>query len=87
MFLVDELPEGEDELSGQAPSEQAPARPQRHKVHPLTWVAAAALMPVLVYDVWQTLQDVKHRHHAYASHAYASPMSPPAAVQLRGHFE
>ncbi len=77
MFLIDELPQGESVLS-----ERAPARPQRRKVHPLTWIVAAALAPVLAWDVWQTLQDVKQRHQAYAS-----PMSPSAAARLRGHFE
>ena len=79
MFLIDELPEGEDVLCG-----QAPARPQRHKVRPLTWVVAAALMPLLAYDVWQTLQDVKHRHQAYASHMIPSAA---AAARLRGQSE
>ena len=42
----------------------APARRERRRIQPLTWIVAAALMPVLVYDVWQTVQDVKHRHEA-----------------------
>lgn len=79
MFLIDELPEGNEVLP-----ERAPARPQRHKVHPLTWIVAAALMPVLVYDVWQTLQDVRHRHQAYPT---AASMSQSAAARLRGAFE
>jgi hypothetical protein len=48
-------------------SELDPASRRRHKVHPLTWVAAAALMPLLAWDVWRTLQDVKQRHQPYAS--------------------
>lgn len=79
MFLIGELPEGEDVLLT-----RAPARPQRSKVHPLTWIAAAALMPVLAYDVWQTLQDVRHRHQAYPT---AASVSPSAAARLRGPFE
>ena len=42
-----------------------PARPKHRAVQPLTWIVAVALMPVLLYDVWQTVQDVKH-HHAGA---------------------
>jgi hypothetical protein len=50
------------------------------KVHPLTWIVSAALMPVLVWDVWQTLHDIK-QHHAFALSAAA------AVVPARGPFE
>ena len=76
-FIKDWYPEGEPGLS-----EHAPARPRRRKVHPLSWFVAAALMPLLVWDVWQTLQDVKHRHQAYASDA-----GPPATARFRAHFD
>jgi hypothetical protein len=39
-----------------------PARRERRRIRPLTWIVAVALTPVLIYDVWQTVQDVKHRH-------------------------
>jgi hypothetical protein len=76
MFVNEEYPEG-----GNMPSEPAAARPGRRRVHPITWVAAAALIPLLGWDVWQTLQDIKHRQ------AYASLARPPAAARLRGAFD
>jgi hypothetical protein len=39
-----------------------PARRERRRIRPLTWIVAVALTPVLIYDVWHTVQDVKHRH-------------------------
>ena len=59
MFLSDKLPEREDALSGQVPKGS-----QRSRVHPLTWAALVAMLPLLSWDVWQTMQDVKHRHQA-----------------------
>lgn len=66
MFPIDSSTEAEN-----LRSEQESACPQRHKVRPLTWMVAAALMPLLCYDVWQTLHDAKHRHEAHA----AAPLS------------
>jgi hypothetical protein len=30
---------------------------QRHKTHPLTWVATAAIIPLLCWDAWQTYKE------------------------------
>ena len=52
------------------------------KVHPITWIVSAALMPVLVWDVWQTMHDINARHHS------ASPLSAAATVvPARSPFE
>jgi hypothetical protein len=59
MFLSEELPEREDALC-----EQVPKGPRLCRVHPLTWAALVAMAPLLSWDVWQTLQDVKHRHQS-----------------------
>ncbi len=38
----------------------ATARPkQSRKMHPVTWVAVAAIIPLLVWDVRQTLRESK----------------------------
>ena len=38
----------------------ATARPkQSRKTHPITWVAIAAMIPLLVWDVRQTLRESK----------------------------
>ena len=39
-------------------SEPAPAR---HKIHPLTWIVAAALLPLLCWDAWESMQEAKLR--------------------------
>ena len=59
---------------------QVPARPKRRTVRPLTWITTVALMPVLLYDVWQTVQDVKH-HHAGGATDTTANLSSPAAVR------
>jgi len=59
VFLNDELTEDEPVYS-----ERASARRLRHRVHPLTWIGLVAVVPLLSWDVWQTLQDVRHRHEA-----------------------
>lgn len=50
----------------------------RRRVQPLTWIVTAALMPVLIYDAWATVLEVKHRQDARA-HALAVNLSPPPA--------
>ena len=75
MGLADGLPECKDALP-----ERTPARGERHRIRPLTWIVSVALVPVLLYDVWQTVQDVKHRHAAGA-YAIASNLYSPARVQ------
>ena len=39
------------------------AAAKRYRVHPLTWVAAAGLIPILCWDAWQSLQEAKQRVH------------------------
>jgi hypothetical protein len=63
MCLANELPERYVALP-----EPAPARPRRRTVQPLTWIVSVALMPVLLYDVWQTAREVNHRHAVAAAH-------------------
>jgi hypothetical protein len=55
--------------SGDDPSETtATARPkQSRKIHPVTWIVAAALIPILVWDVRQTLRESKS--HSTSSEA------------------
>jgi len=44
----------------------APARPERaRKIHPITWVVVAAMIPLLVWDAWESLGPA--RHHATSS--------------------
>ena len=71
MCPADRLPERGDALH-----EPPPARRKHRRIRPLTWVFAAALTPVLLYDVWQTVHDVKQRH---AARDYA------VAANLRSH--
>ena len=59
MCLADRVSEIDDALA-----ERVPPRQRRRRIQPLTWIVTAALTPVLLYDVWQTVQDVKHRHAA-----------------------
>jgi hypothetical protein len=62
--------------------ERAPARRGRRRIQPLTWIVTVAVMPVLLYDVWQTVQDVKHRHAA-GGYASAVELSSSAASRPR----
>jgi len=32
---------------------------QRHKTHPVTWVATAAIIPLLCWDAWQTYKEAR----------------------------
>lgn len=57
--------------------ERVPPRRQRRRIRPLTWIVSVALTPLLLYDVWQTVQDVKHRHAA-GGYATAVNLSPSA---------
>ena len=59
---------------------------ERRRVQPLTWIVAAALMPVVVYDVWQTLHDVRQRQQIRA-YALAANLGPPAAERPRALFD
>ena len=62
MCLADGLPEREDVL----PRWVVQVRRPRRRIQPVTWIVTIALMPVLLYDVWQTVQDVKQHHAARA---------------------
>jgi len=47
----------------------ATARPkQARKIHPITWIVAAALIPILVWDVRQTVRESKS--HSASSDAF-----------------
>jgi hypothetical protein len=60
-------PEWHNEVSERA----ANARPKRsRKIHPITWIVAAALIPILVWDVRQMLRESKH--HNPSSEAFRS---------------
>jgi hypothetical protein len=61
MCLADGLPERHAVLP-----EPTPGRRARRRIQPLTWIVTVALMPVLLYDVWHTVQDVKQHHAARA---------------------
>jgi hypothetical protein len=52
----------------------ATARPkQSRKTHPITWVAIAAMIPLLVWDVRQTLRESKlHNSQAKGFDLYIS---------------
>ena len=80
LFLDDELPDREHPLSGQ------PLPRRRRRVRPLTWIVTAALIPVLIYDVWQTVHDIKH-HHEVRAYALATNLSPAAAKRPRTPFD
>jgi hypothetical protein len=41
-----------------APPAKASVHAQRHKTHPITWVATAAIIPLLCWDAWQTYKEV-----------------------------
>jgi len=53
-------------------------RAQRRRVHPLTWATLVAVMPLLGWDVWQTLQDVKHRREASQVRSLTTERLPTA---------
>ena len=74
------LADGLSEIDGLLPGRVAPRR-QRRRVQPLTWIVTIALTPVLLYDVWQTVQDVKHRHAA-VGYATAVNLSSSALGRL-----
>jgi hypothetical protein len=60
---------------------QIAARPtvRRHRVHPLTWVAAALLLPLACWDVRQAEHDVHLRRAVSVQHLHH-----PAAAQRAG---
>jgi hypothetical protein len=78
MCLADGLPRFDDPLPGAVPPRRA-----RRRIQPLTWIVAVALAPVLLYDVWQTVQDVKHRHAA-GGYDIAANLGSPAVARPHG---
>jgi hypothetical protein len=78
MCLADGLPESADALP-----ERVPAPRARRRIQPLTWIVTVALTPVLLYDVWQTVQDVRHRRAADA-YDIAVSLDSPAATRTGG---
>jgi hypothetical protein len=77
MCLADGLQERDE-----APAERAPARRERRGIRPLTWIVSVALTPVLLYDVWQTVQDVKHGR---AAGGYATAVNLSSSAAGRTH--
>jgi hypothetical protein len=60
-------PEWRNDVSERATN----ARPkQSRKIHPITWIVAAALIPILVWDVRQVLRESKL--HNPSSEAFRS---------------
>jgi hypothetical protein len=78
MCLADGLPEREDVVPGRMP----PRRPRR-RIQPVTWIFTIALMPVLLYDVWQTVQDVK-QHHVARAYSIANYLSSRDSARPEG---
>jgi hypothetical protein len=74
MCLADGLPKGDNALCA-----RVPARRERRRIQPLTWIVAVAVTPVLLYDVWQTVQDVKQHHAARGNYIAINLGSPGAA--------
>jgi hypothetical protein len=65
------------ECGNDASESAATARPkQSRKIHPITWVALAAIIPLLVWDVRQSLRESKL--HNTSSEAFGSP---PAGIR------
>lgn len=49
-------------------SSASTARPdQSRKIHPITWVAAALLIPLLIWDVRQTVRELNFHHASIQS--------------------
>jgi hypothetical protein len=48
------------ECGNDASERAATARPiQSRKTHPITWVAFAVMVPLLVWDAWESLREAK----------------------------
>jgi len=70
------------------PAATAAAAPaERRRVHPATWIAAAALLPLVCWDARQTLHDVSLRRQASVHHIErlraAAVAVPSTAAPLR----
>jgi hypothetical protein len=62
------------ECGNEVSERAAAARPnQSRKIHPVTWIAAAALLPILVWDVQQSVKEVR-LHHALIEASRSLPL-------------
>ena len=62
------------------PPQAMPA--QRHKTHPITWVATAVIIPLLCWDAWQTYVDVKFGHAPPQSGQAPRPLGEKAHSEV-----
>ena len=56
----------------------------RRRMHPMTWVAAAALLPLVCWDAWQTQHEIRARREA--STQYTQVPTRAVAPQARSRF-
>ena len=61
------------------------AMTRRRRIHPLTWVAAAALLPLVCWDAWQTQHEVRAKRAASVV-GYAQSQTHPLAPQARSRY-
>lgn len=61
----------------------APARGRR--VHPLTWVAAAVLLPLVCWDISQARYDVRSRRQASVQHTKLPTATTVSAPRSSRH--
>jgi hypothetical protein len=70
-----------------APAAAGPSSPVRRRgVHPVTWIAAAALLPLAWWDARQALHDVTLRRQAAVQHIerlHAVDAIPAVSAPLR----
>ena len=66
---VVEGPECGEEISSPLSDPLGSLPKRRGKVHPVTWIVAIALLPILVWDVRQTVKESK----LHATPSKASP--------------
>ena len=70
-----------------APAAAGPSAPvQRRRVHPATWIAAVALLPLACWDARLARHDVTLRHQAAVQHIerlHAVDTFPAANAPLR----
>lgn len=71
---------------GAAVVEVAPRTAAPRRVHPLTWIVAAALIPVLCWDAWRSLEEAKLRVHTRLSATQLEDGAHAAfSIAQRGH--
>ena len=57
-------------------------REQRHKIHPVTWVATAAIVPILCWDAWQTYKDTRSPKMSVAAQSDRAPRESGYAARM-----